>query len=74
MAYSRAIVQRAEARLQSEKEQNERSSRARIAAKLPSAEVERFGPEAAHELLREADPVRDRALAAIDQFLETHAR
>ena len=27
MAYSRAIVQRAEARLQSEKEQNERSSR-----------------------------------------------
>ena len=32
MAYSRAIVQRAEARLQSEKEQNERSSRARIAA------------------------------------------
>ena len=32
MAYSRAIVKRAEARLQNEKEQNERFSRARIAA------------------------------------------
>lgn len=33
------------------------------------ARVERFGPEAAHELLREVDPVRLRALAAIDGFL-----
>ena len=32
MAYSYTIVQRAMARLQSEKEQNEQSSRARIAA------------------------------------------
>ena len=32
--------------------------------------VERFGPEAAHELLREVDPVRLRALAAIDAFLD----
>ncbi|MFT3977978.1 MAG: alpha/beta hydrolase [Sphingomonas bacterium] len=46
----------------------------RIAAKLPMAQVERFGAEAAHELLREADPVRNHALAAIDRFLETHAR
>ncbi|MBN8839590.1 MAG: alpha/beta hydrolase [Sphingomonadales bacterium] len=45
----------------------------RIAERLPDAEVVRFGAEAAHELLREADQVRDRALAAIDQFLETRA-
>jgi lysophospholipase len=29
-----------------------------------------FGAEAYHEVLREADPVRDRAFAAIDDFLE----
>lgn len=46
----------------------------RVADRLPDATVVRFGAEAAHELLREADPVRDRALAAIDQFLETRAR
>ena len=46
----------------------------RVAGKLPAAQVVRFGPESAHEILREADPVRDRALAAIDAFLETHAR
>jgi len=34
------------------------------------AKVERFGPEAAHELLREVDPARLRALAAIDGFLD----
>ena len=45
----------------------------RIVKKLSAAEVTRFGPEAAHEILREADPVRDRALAAIDAFLETRA-
>ena len=45
----------------------------RIAARLPAAELVRFGPEAAHELLREADPVRDRAIAAIDAFLDRHA-
>ncbi len=39
-----------------------------VAARI-GARVERFGPEAAHELLREADPVRRRALAAIDGFL-----
>ncbi|WP_294357924.1 alpha/beta hydrolase [uncultured Sphingomonas sp.] len=42
---------------------------AAIGARLHDATVIRFGAEAAHELLREADPVRDRALAAIDAFL-----
>lgn len=41
----------------------------RVATRI-GARVERFGPEAAHELLREADPVRLRALAAIDSFLD----
>jgi len=40
----------------------------RVAARI-GAQVERFGPEAAHELLREVDPVRLRALAAIDSSL-----
>ncbi|WP_318781352.1 serine aminopeptidase domain-containing protein [Sphingomonas aliaeris] len=40
-----------------------------IAKWLPHAEVLRFGTESAHEVLREADGVRDRALAAIDAFL-----
>ncbi len=42
----------------------------RAARWLPQAEYHRFGPEARHEILREADPVRDRALAAIDGFLD----
>lgn len=46
----------------------------RIAARLPRGEVVRFGRESAHEVLREADPVRDRALAAIDAFLDARAR
>lgn len=45
-----------------------------VAARLPHVDVLRFGAESAHEILREADPVRDRALAAIDSFLDTHAR
>ena len=44
-----------------------------VAAKLPNAELHRFGPESAHEILREADPVRDRAIALIDTFLDKHA-
>ena len=44
-----------------------------LAAKLPDCAVVRFGPESAHEILREADPVRDRALAAIDSFLDERA-
>jgi lysophospholipase len=42
----------------------------RAAARLPRAELVRFGPEARHEILREVDPVRNKALAAIDAFLD----
>jgi lysophospholipase len=42
----------------------------RLARRLPQAEVQWFGEECAHEVLREADPVRDCALAAIDAFLD----
>lgn len=44
-----------------------------LIAHLPDARTLAFGREAAHELLREADPVRDRALAAIDGFLDEKA-
>lgn len=42
----------------------------RAARRLPNAETLFFGPEARHEILREADPVRDQAFAAIDRFLD----
>ena len=42
----------------------------RAAARLPNAELLAFGSEARHEILRESDPVRDRALATIDAFLD----
>jgi lysophospholipase len=42
---------------------------ARAATKLRDCELVHFGSEAAHEILREADPVRSRALAACDAFL-----
>lgn len=42
----------------------------RAARRLPRGELLRFGKEARHEILREADAVRDRALAAIDRFLD----
>ncbi len=42
----------------------------RAARRLPHAELVRFGSGARHELLREVDPIRDRALAAIDEFLD----
>ena len=45
----------------------------RVAARLPDAKVVRFGQEAAHELLREGDAVRDVALAEIDRFLDARA-
>lgn len=45
----------------------------RAAARLPQGELVRFGAEARHELLRESDAVRDRALAAIAEFLERRA-
>jgi lysophospholipase len=44
----------------------------RAAAQLPKGELLMFD-EAAHEILREADPVRRKALAAIDAFLDRHA-
>ena len=40
---------------------------------LPKAELKIY-PDAAHELLRETDKVRLDALAAIDAFLDKHAR
>lgn len=42
----------------------------RAARRMPDAELFMFGDEAAHEFLREVDPVRDQALAAIDGFLD----
>ena len=44
------------------------------ALRLPRGELMRFGKEARHELLREVDPIRDRALAGIDDFLDRVAR
>jgi len=41
--------------------------------RLPHAETLIFGKEAAHELLREADPIRNQCLARIDAFLDDHA-
>ncbi len=40
---------------------------------LPDARLLEFGSEAAHEILRESDSVRDRALARIDAFLAGEA-
>ncbi|WP_343526318.1 alpha/beta hydrolase [Sphingomonas sp.] len=42
---------------------------ARIAARLPQGELVCFGAGCAHEILREADPIRANAFAAIDAFL-----
>ena len=42
----------------------------RAARWLPHAELLAFGAEARHELLREVDVVRDRVIAAIDEFLD----
>jgi lysophospholipase len=41
--------------------------------RLPHGEILIFGKEAAHELLREADDVRNQCLSAMDSFLDTHA-
>lgn len=43
------------------------------AERLPQAETLIFGNEAAHELLREADEVRNRCLKRIDKFWDQHA-
>ena len=44
-----------------------------VAEQLPDCDLVAFGNESAHEILREADPVRDRAIAAIDRFLDDRA-
>ncbi|MEL1249471.1 alpha/beta hydrolase [Aurantiacibacter gilvus] len=41
-------------------------------ARLPKVESLIFGKEARHEILREEDKIRNRALEAIDQFLDRH--
>lgn len=45
----------------------------RVAARMPDAQVVRFGRESAHEILREGAAVRARAFAAIDAFLDARA-
>ena len=45
----------------------------RDAKRLPNGELLLFGDEAAHEILREADPVRDKCIAAIENFFDLHA-
>ena len=39
------------------------------ASRLPHGELVQFGREAHHEILREVDPVRDRAMGAVSEFL-----
>ena len=46
----------------------------RIVARLPDARLHVYGREAAHEILRELDPVRLDALGRIDRFLDEVAR
>jgi lysophospholipase len=45
----------------------------RDAKRLPQSELLLFGDEAAHELLREADPVRNRCIDAMRLFFDRHA-
>lgn len=45
----------------------------RAARRLPRAELVAWGREGRHELLREVDAVRDRAVEAIDDFLDRMA-
>jgi lysophospholipase len=45
----------------------------RDAERLPNAELRLFDAEAAHELLREADPVRNQCMDAMISFLDKHA-
>ena len=42
--------------------------------KLPDHRILRFGKESAHEILREADKPRNRALGEIDLFLSSRAQ
>ena len=43
---------------------------ARAAERFPKGELLEFGDEAHHEILREVDAVRDRAMAGIADFLD----
>ncbi len=45
-----------------------------VAGLLPDCRVVRFGQECAHEILREVDDVRNRALGEIDIFLSARAQ
>ncbi|MET0136808.1 MAG: alpha/beta hydrolase [Sphingobium sp.] len=45
----------------------------RVAARLPRARLHVYGEEAAHEILRELDPVRLDAFARIDRFFDEFA-
>jgi lysophospholipase len=42
--------------------------------KIPEARIVRFGKESAHEILRESDKVRNRAVGEIDLFLQARAQ
>lgn len=46
---------------------------ARACARMPNCELVKFGDEARHEILREIDPIRDRAMKAVARFLDTAA-
>lgn len=46
----------------------------KIGSKLRDARIVTFGKESAHEILREADPVRNRAIGEIDLFLAARAQ
>lgn len=45
----------------------------KAADRLPNCRLQVYGPEAAHEILREADPVRQDALQRIDAFFDENA-
>ncbi|CAN5486032.1 alpha/beta hydrolase [soil metagenome] len=45
----------------------------RVTARLPDAHLHMYGQEAAHEILREVDAVREDALRRIDDFLDERA-
>jgi len=45
----------------------------RVAARIPGAALHVFGPEAAHEILRDGDAVRIDAIGRIDRFFDDRA-
>jgi lysophospholipase len=45
----------------------------KVAARLPNARLVTYGREARHEILREADGVRNAALRELDAFLDSVA-